>query len=469
MITPLQLAERILTILPYPPNRQQSQLIEVLSAFCTRQDCDNTIFLLNGYAGTGKTSLISALVNALEEFNIKSVLMAPTGRAAKVLTKFSHHKAYTIHRYIYRIDEVTGQFGSIKENKNRKGTVYIVDESSMIDVNDNETKTINILDDLLQFVYSGENSHLIFLGDPAQLPPVGQTVATSLYTALRHRFFHVIRAGLTTTVRQAEGSGILYNATGLRKAMVQENLSLPKINMVDFADVKVVEREDLANEIEKSYHVYGIDETIIITRSNLRAKEYNVAVRKIILERKGMLSKGDILMISKNNYYWSTKVKGIEFIANGEGAIVEEIISTQEFASMKFADVILSFPDHDGLRIEAKVNLTSLMTEGATLSQNDLNRLALAAMDNGIVSSHELSDDIKIKALRTDPYYNALQVKYGYAVTCHKAQGGQWDCVFIDLGFVCEEMNLLDLYRWLYTAITRATKIVYLINPTMFM
>lgn len=463
-MTALQLEEAILAHLPYTPTRQQEQLVGALSYFCTDDNLQSTVFLLNGYAGTGKTSLTAALVQALSDFKVKTVLLAPTGRAAKVFGNFSSHTAYTIHRYIYRTDPDSGQFTALKENKARRGTVFIVDESSMIDTADNEQRTLNLLDDLLQFVYSGDNCRLIFLGDTAQLPPVGNAESRPLQQALRERFFHVWRAILTSTVRQAAHSGILYNATWLRKAMMKEEIPKPKIFFENFKDVIPVTPTDLAESIEDSYRRYGMEETIIITRSNHRAVDYNIAVRTKILEKASLLSVGDMLMVAKNNYFWTNKVRGMEFIANGELAIVDTIKGHEEFGGMQFADVSLTFPDHPDITIEAKVNISSLISDAPALSREQMHRLGMACIDNPERYAPGTPDDIRVSGLRTDPYYNALQVKYGYAVTCHKAQGGQWKSVFIDIGFIPEGSDIKEFYRWLYTAITRATTIVHIIG-----
>lgn len=464
-MTDIELAGRITANLHYTPNRQQEQLIAALADYCSRQDLKDTIFILNGYAGTGKTSLTGALVNALSEFNIRSVLLAPTGRAAKVFGGYSRHAAFTIHRHIYRNDLLSGRFGELKENKCKPGTVFIVDESSMIDTSDNADENINLLDDLLQFVFTGEDCRLIFLGDTAQLPPVSPNPPEPLHKVLKNRHFSVIRAILTNTVRQASGSGILYNATWMRKAMAKDPLPLPQLYLSQFEDVDAVTGEELAEEVEKSYRGYGVEETIIITRSNRRAVDYNMAVRNLILEKTSMLTAGEILMVAKNNYFWTSKQKGLDFIANGDIAVVNRIISEEEFSGMSFATVELTFPDHDGKTVEAMINLACLVSDATALSSTELQRLAMACIDNPEVYPPGTPDSIRIKGLRTDPYYNALQVKYGYAITCHKAQGGQWASVFIDMGYIPEESQGMEFYRWLYTATTRATRELHFINP----
>lgn len=461
------LRESILSHLPYTPNAQQSQLIDVLARFVVDDDLQSTVFMLNGYAGTGKTSLTAALVNALEDFGIKAVLLAPTGRAAKVFGNFSHHPAYTIHRHIYRSDLESGSFTSIKENKARNGTIFIVDESSMIDTSDNMSRTINLLDDLLQFVYSGHNTRLIFLGDPAQLPPVNSAADEGLYKALRRRFFHVIRAVLTSTVRQSAHSGILYNATWLRRAMHKDIMPAPKIFVSMFDDVDVVEGADLADELQKCYSRYGMEETIIITRSNKRAVDYNIAVRNTLLEYTRLLSRGDMVMVAKNNYFWTKKVKGLEFIANGDMGVIEKVNGWEEFAGMEFADVELCFPDHDDITIEAKANISGLVSDAPALSNDQMRNLTLACMDNPEVYAPGTPDTARVVGLRNDPFYNALQLKYGYAVTCHKAQGGQWKAVFIDMGFLPDDSGNKEFYRWLYTAVTRASEKLYFVNPSL--
>lgn len=464
-MTEALLREHILAHLPYTPTPQQDKLIDALAHFLCDPTMQSTIFMLNGYAGTGKTSLTGAMVNALADFKIKCILLAPTGRAAKVFGAFSGHKASTIHRHIYASDITTGRFNALKENKAKPGTVFIVDESSMIDTTDNEAETINLLDDLIHFVYSVDNCRLIFLGDTAQLPPVSDNAPTPLHLALRQRHFHTLRATLTATVRQASDSGILYNATWMRKAMQREILPLPRLFLNRFDDVNQVDGNDLAETIERCYRHYGIDQTIIITRSNKRAVDYNMAVRNLILERTSMLTSGDILMVAKNNYFWTTGVKGLDFIANGDMAIVDRIIGIERFAGMDFAQVQLTFPDHDDITVEAKINLACLVSDAPALSSAEMHKLSMACIDNPDVYPPGTPDSVRIRGLRNDPYYNALQVKYGYAVTCHKAQGGQWDAVFIDIGYVPEEAQGIEFYRWLYTATTRATKELYFINP----
>ena len=464
MIDVAKLEEAIHSNLPYTANHQQLQLIGILSRFCILPEYQDKIFILNGYAGTGKTSLTSALVNSLESFGVKCVLLAPTGRAAKVFGSFSRHKAYTIHRFIYRFDPLSGQFGSIKENRAKAGTVFLVDEASMIDTADNESKAMNLLDDLLQFVYTGNNCRLIFLGDTAQLPPVGNESASSLHKALRDRHFHVLRAVLTSTVRQAADSGILYNATWLRKSMEKEHIPLPKIFAEQFEDVQIISGEELPDLLQRAYSIYGKEQSIIITRANKRAVDYNMAVRNIILEYTSLISKGDILMIAKNNYFWSAKVKGLEFIANGDMAVVEKIYGEETLGEFRFADVELSFPDHDDIRIEAKINLSSLLSDSPALSNAEMRALSMACLES--MGAFSAGTQVNAAAmLRNDPLYNALQVKYGYAITCHKAQGGQWNAVFLDIGFVPEDIDRHEFYRWLYTAVTRASKELYIINP----
>ena len=461
-----ELATGIITNLPYTPNSQQSALIGALAAFCAGEVDQNSVFLLNGYAGTGKTSVMGALVKALGDFNRQSVLLAPTGRAAKVFGRFARHPAYTIHRHIYRTDFETGRFNSLKENKAKRGTLFIVDEASMISGVDNDNEGLNLLDDLISFVYSGDNCRLILLGDTAQLPPVGSAISKAMQPKhLKSYGLHVLRVVLTATVRQSAMSGILFNATWLRRAMQQEKLPEPKLFLERFNDARAVGGEDLIDELSRSYSKNGIEDTIVITRSNRRAVQYNMAIRNQLLERDELLSVGDIIMVAKNNYFWSKSVKGLDFIANGDMAIVEKILSTERLGSNNFSDVVLSFPDHDGVTIEAKVNLDCLTSETPSLSSEEMSRLYQACLDNPDRYPAGTPDSIRIRGLRTDPYFNALQIKYGYAVTCHKAQGGQWKSVFVDVGNVGLDTADIEFYRWLYTATTRAEKNIWYINP----
>lgn len=465
-MTTQEFARQVLHNLPYVPNDQQVQLIAALSHFCSRNTPSDSVFMLNGYAGTGKTSLTGALVKTLSQVGIPSVLLAPTGRAAKVFASYSGHPAYTIHRMIYRSSS-SGAFTSITavaENRFR-GAVFIIDEASMIGSASDSGN--NLLEDLIHYVYSGEGCRMILLGDVAQLPPVGCEESPALSVKeLRSYGLRVTRAMLTQTARQAESSGILYNATWLRRAMRAVQLPAPRVIVDAFEDVSIVSSIDLPEEMSKSYAQDGEAETILITRSNWRAVKFNQAIRAEILYREEILSVGERLLISKNNYFWSKNVKGLDFIANGDVATVTRVYGTEPMWGMYFADVALHFDDHD-IDLDAKVFLSSLTAESPGLPPERFNEFYNSMLRDPNRFAPETSLSARQSALKKDPYVNALQVKYAYAVTCHKAQGGQWRNVYVDLAQIPPEAQGLDFYRWLYTAETRATGHLYFIDPTL--
>ena len=448
----------------YKPTEEQENAIVMLSDFLLKPEND-TIFLLKGYAGTGKTSLIGAFVKALSEFGVKFVLMAPTGRAAKV---FSHHagvSAYTIHKKIYRQQSYAEDRFSLNKNLH-KNTVFIVDEASMISNTGYSGNTFGsgrLLDDLIQYVYSGDSCRLILVGDNAQLPPVGEEESPALYSEmLRGYGCDVVERLLTEVVRQSGRMGILYNATKLRMQIVTDDIyDLPRFNVKDFPDVRVIPGNELIEAINTCYDKAGLDETMIICRSNKRANLYNNGIRNSILYREDELNSGDVLMVTKNNYYWTEDCKEMDFIANGDIAVVRRVRRIREMYGFRFADVVLTFPDHNDIELELKVLLDTLHSDAPSLSKDDSDKLFNTIMEDysDIANKNE-----RIKKLKEDAYYNALQVKYAYAVTCHKAQGGQWQRVFIDQGYMTEDMLSPDYYRWLYTAITRATDTLYLVN-----
>ncbi len=463
MMDVMDFARLVLDNLPYNPTSQQVELIAALSRFCSSHTPSDTVFLLNGYAGTGKTSLCAALVKSLNMVGIGTVLLAPTGRAAKVFSRFASHPAYTIHRRIYSV----GGNGVISPRDLRPAanrsvnTVFIVDEASMIGA---DSTSGNLLQNLIHYVYSGVNCRLILLGDTAQLPPVGCDESPAMSVkALRAEGLRVSRAVLTATVRQASGSGILYNATRLRRAMLREELPPPSLIATPFDDVITVDGEELEDMLAGSYSADGTGDTILITRSNMRATRFNLAIRSRILGYEEELCKGDLLLVGKNNYFWNREVKGLDFIANGDVAVVERLHGTETRYGFRFADVRLRLPDRD-ITVECKIVLDTLTNDAATLSREEMR-----CMYENIISgdSGALSDATKAANAMKSPYFNALQVKYGYAVTCHKAQGGQWRNVYVDLGYIPPESIGLEFYRWLYTAVTRTTSCLYLVNPSV--
>lgn len=459
----LQFAQIVHDNLPYKPTSQQVALIAALSRFCSARTPSDTVFLLNGYAGTGKTSLCAALVKSLNMVGIGTVLLAPTGRAAKVFSRFAGHPAYTIHRRIYSVggNGITSP-RDIRPAENRSvNTVFIVDEASMIGA---DSGSGNLLEHLIHYVYSGVNCRLILLGDTAQLPPVGCDESPAMSAKVLHaEGLRVTRAVLTATVRQASDSGILYNATWLRRAMRLDELPAPVMTATPFSDVSVVDGEELEDSINEAYSLDGVGETILVTRSNMRATAFNLAIRSRILGYEEELCRDDRLLVGKNNYYWTKDVKGIDFIANGDAAVVERVIGTESRYGFRFADVRLRLPDRE-ISIDCKIILDTLVNDAATLSRQEMTDLfeRIAADDNPSVSAATRAAN----AMKS-PYLNALQVKYGYAVTCHKAQGGQWRNVYVDLGYIPPESMGMEFYRWLYTAVTRATSRLYLVNPSI--
>lgn len=433
---------------------------------------DRRVFLLCGYAGTGKTSLVAALVKTMEQLERRTVLLAPTGRAAKVFSSYSGRAAYTIHKWIYRQKSIlNGSAFTLMENR-AVNTLFIVDEASMI-ANEGASNFGSgaLLDDLVEFVYSGRGCSLLLLGDTAQLPPVGEELSPALSsTYLRSMFLNVSAVELTQVMRQLDGSGILQNATMLRHIIAGGGGALlPQIKLKGFADICRVQGEELIEAIESAYNSVGIDETIILCRSNKRANIYNEGIRRRILYREEELNRGDVLMIVKNNYYWreelgkqdKTILEKIDFIANGDTAEIVYVGSAEEMYGFRFADVTLSFTDYEDCELDVKIMLDTLTSESPSLTRNESETLFAAVWED---YPEIRSKRKRMEEVRKNPYYNALQVKYGYAVTCHKAQGGQWKRVFIDQGYVTPDMAGPDYYRWLYTAFTRASEKLYLVN-----
>lgn len=474
-------AAEVLTALPYSANDQQVAVVAAMSRFIMAPAHTELAFILNGYAGTGKTSLTGALVRVLESHGRKAVLLAPTGRAAKVFSANSgNHPAFTIHRKIY-----SHAFGAVREqsgppvpaeNKLRNA-VFIVDEASMIGTADE--RGYSLLEDLVQYVYSGEGCRLILMGDTAQLPPVGQDSSPAMNPdTLRRMGVKVSRATLTETARQAADSGILFNATRLRKVMSKITslpdgapAPVPQLKVNGLPDVTVVDGEDLPEIVTGAYDRDGLDQTIFITRSNRRAAEYNAGLRASVLYREEQLTRGDLLIVARNHYFTGKKPRGVDFVANGDIVTVERVLGTEYRYGMHFADVTLSFPppadapdDTDPIAFDAKIMLDTIAAEYAVLPRDGWEKLYY-----GIMEDNERFGDLPVEQryaqLRTDPYWNALQVKYAYAVTCHKAQGGQWANVFVDLSYIPADALGMTLYRWLYTAVTRAKSHLYLISP----
>lgn len=446
----------------------QRNVIGMVADFLLSRDKDG-VCLLRGYAGTGKTSILGALVRTLAELKRKAVLMAPTGRAAKVFSLTAGHPAFTIHKRIYRQKAFTGEDAQFMQNVNLlKHTLFIVDEASMISGahgNGGMFGTGCLLDDLIQFVYSGEGCRLMLVGDSAQLPPVGEDLSPALSAeALEGYGLRVWEGELTQVVRQQDESGVLWNATRLRRFIsTDEYFELPQIRLQGFPDVRRVPGDELIETLEACYSRVGTDQTIVVTRSNKRANIYNNGIRARILGREEELTGGDQLLVAKNNYYWAEAQKcgSFDFVANGDVAVVRRFRRERQLYGFRFADVLLRFPDYDDCEMEATVLLDTLQSEAPALTREQGDRLFHAVEEDyaDVPTKRE-----RMKKIKTDPYFNALQVKYAYAVTCHKAQGGQWQKVFVDQGYMTEDMLTPDYFRWLYTAFTRATETLYLVN-----
>ncbi len=459
----MRFGTEVLASLPYDPNDGQMLLITAFAHFLLYSP-QQTVFLLKGYAGTGKTSMTGALVKTMSQNGMKAVLMAPTGRAAKVFTEYSGHTAYTIHRKIYR-QQSYGQNNFLLAENKHTNTVFIVDEASMISNSSGDYSvfgTGRLLDDLISYVYSGQGCRLMLIGDTAQLPPVGQSESPALSnTVLEGYQLAVYEVFLHEIARQVQTSGIIHNATMLRNIMSSGLLAAPTLQLKEFNDITTVTGEFLMEQLSDCYDRDGQNETIIITRSNKRAVLFNSGVRNSILYREDQLVCGDMLLVAKNNYFWSQDYDAIDFIANGDIIEVKRVWGEiEDRYGLHFANVTVEFPDHNHLEMDTKIILDCLFsdTPALTVAQSEL-------LFNGVMG--ELTGDkrTRFKALKKHPYFNALQVKYAYAVTCHKAQGGQWQNVFIDMGGIMPDaLSSLDFLRWLYTAITRARRQVYLIN-----
>ncbi|MBQ3688267.1 MAG: ATP-binding domain-containing protein [Bacteroidales bacterium] len=449
----------------FQPTSDQMSAIDNLCRYVFESQ-EESIFLLCGYAGTGKTSLISSFVKTLSGFRVKTRLMAPTGRAAKVFSGFSSHRALTIHKSIYR--QKSGIDGVFQLDRNlNSDTFFIVDEASMISSGGGEFSVFGsgrLLDDLIHYVFSGHNCRLILIGDTAQLPPVGSTLSPALdKRELECYGKTVFYSSLSEVLRQSSESGILFNATLLRQ-QIQESFSgeilKPKFQLKKFPDIERISGGDLLEKLETSYDRNGIFDTLVITRSNKNANIYNNGIRSRIFYREESVTVGDLLMVVKNNYFYAKGLENMDFIANGDFAEVIRVGKEQSLYGFHFLNLDLRFNDLDGLEISVKIIKESLASESASLSEKESNALYQAVLEDYTGMSKK---DI-YKEMRENEYFNALQVKFAYAVTCHKSQGGQWKNVFIDQGYLTDEMLDREYLRWLYTALTRATEKIYLVN-----
>ena len=469
------LYEDITREFPFEPTHEQAVAMSRLAAFVTDEG-QRRAFILKGYAGTGKTAIISSLVRTLVKCRRKVVLMAPTGRAAKVFSNTSGFAACTIHKKIYRQKSILDA-GSFQLDRNMlENAVFMVDEASMIS-NEGLSGTMfgsgRLLDDLISYVFSGRNCSLLMLGDQAQLPPVGEHESPGLSAEMIRGYgVEVSEFCLENVMRQEHESGILYNATQLRNYTIDCTIAAGfRFKLDGFKDVVKISGSDLIETLSTCYSRDGIDETMVLCRSNKRAIVYNNGIRSTILDREDELSRGDSIMIVKNNYYWTEKLLADEgadsyanlpsFIANGDIAVIRRVRRQRELYGFRFEDAILSVPDYDDLEMDVTLLLDTLHSESPSLTRDEGDRLFNSVMEDYAEIS---SKKKKMELLRENPHYNALQIKYAYAVTCHKAQGGQWKNIFIDQGYIPEEGRDEDYYRWLYTALTRATQTVDLVN-----
>ena len=459
------LSRQIRQNFPHTPTNEQLFALNILADFLLSAN-ENSALLLKGYAGTGKTSLVGALVKTMSGLKQKSVLLAPAGRAAKVLSNYAGQQAFTIHKKIYRQDAFSNDLSAFHPSDNlHKDTLFIVDEASMISnqgIDSHYFGSGRLLDDLIHYVYSGENCRLMLMGDTAQLPPVMQVESPALQADILKGYnLQVDEIQLTEVVRQDLNSGILYNATLLRDSLRNNRVEIyPKLTVKGFADIQMINGSELIEAISNAYSKDGLDDTIVISRSNKRANIYNNGIRNQILYREEELSTGDRLMIVKNNYFWTRNNKEIDFIANGEIVQVLRVRNESHLYGFRFCDVTVRFQDYD-MELDIKILLDTLQTEAPALPKELNDKLFYTILEDYQDISTKSG---KMKKMKENPHYNVVQVKYAYAITCHKAQGGQWKNVFLDIGYMTEEMLGENFYRWLYTAMTRATDRLYLVN-----
>lgn len=449
--------------LGFEPTTCQSSLFASLASFIT-EDSQSDLMLINGYAGTGKTSSLSSLVKVLKEFSKTFTLMAPTGRAAKVLSGYTGYKALTIHKQIYRQRSMKDGIGlfSLNVNKN-KNTFFIVDEASLISSAYGDSSVFGsgrLLDDLVEYVRSNTGNKLILIGDSAQLPPVGEQISNALSLEYLKMYGSVEYSELKEVVRQAKDSGILYNATIIREMIERGENTFPQLVTDGFDDIENITGADLIEMISTSYDRWGIDESLVLCRSNKKANRYNQGIRAKILYREEKINQGDKLMVVKNCYQFLEDVEDLDFIANGDVAELVKIGDYQERYGLNFAQATLRFADYNDVEIKAKIILDTLESETASLS-SEQNRIFFTEVMEDY--AHIANKRKRMAAVREDPFYNALQVKHANAITCHKSQGGQWKSIFIDNPFWKGDISTEDL-KWLYTAITRAVDKVYFVN-----
>ena len=461
-----ELVYQILQDFGFEPTQDQRNALHIFARFMTDRS-ENAAMILRGSAGTGKTSLAGAIVRAVNRLRIKVSLLAPTGRAAKVFSLNAGLAASTIHRKIYREKAFNGADGQFQLNNNMfRDMLFMVDEASMISLSQSNTTfgSGRLLDDLVQYVYSsGANCRLLLIGDKAQLPPVGEQESPALRAdVLKAYGLQVYECDLDEVLRQSQHSGILWNATAIREMITYNTATkLPQIHLKGFADISIVQGNELIESLASSYSAVGMDETMVITRSNKRANIFNQGIRNTILGREEELTTGDLVMVVKNKYLEKDRSTDISFIANGDHAVVRRVRNIRELYGFRFADVALEFPDYNNTELDTVVVLDTLTTEAPALTHEQNDKLFQSVMEDYADVPRKAD---RMKQLREDEYFNAMQIKFGYAVTCHKAQGGQWAHIYLDQGYMTDEMLTPDYIHWLYTAFTRATEHLYLVN-----
>ncbi|PDP82663.1 ATP-dependent DNA helicase [Prevotella intermedia] len=461
-----ELVYQILQDFGFEPTQDQRNALHIFARFMTDRS-ENAAMILRGSAGTGKTSLAGAIVRAVNRLRIKVSLLAPTGRAAKVFSLNAGLAASTIHRKIYREKAFNGADGQFQLNNNMfRDMLFMVDEASMISLSQSNTTfgSGRLLDDLVQYVYSsGANCRLLLIGDKAQLPPVGEQESPALRAdVLKAYGLQVYECDLNEVLRQSQHSGILWNATAIREMITYNTATqLPQIHLKGFADISIVQGNELIESLASSYSAVGMDETMVITRSNKRANIFNQGIRNTILGREEELTTGDLVMVVKNKYLEKDRSTDISFIANGDHAVVRRVRNIRELYGFRFADVALEFPDYNNTELDTVVVLDTLTKEAPALTHEQNDKLFQSVMEDYADVPRKAD---RMKQLREDEYFNAMQIKFGYAVTCHKAQGGQWAHIYLDQGYMTDEMLTPDYIHWLYTAFTRATEHLYLVN-----
>jgi ATP-dependent exoDNAse (exonuclease V) alpha subunit len=459
-------SDQIRKAFPHEPTGQQLELFDRLDTFLLSDNGDEC-FILKGYAGTGKTTVLGALVKALKYYNYKSVLLAPTGRAAKVITNYSGRKAFTIHKRIYRKKSALNIDDAFRLADNvATDTLFIVDEASMISDESAGNMRETLLRDLVSYVYNTKNCKLMLVGDTAQLPPVGADNSPALDISLMKKTFAVdiFSFELTDVLRQGKDSGILHNVTAMRNIIRKGKADAPRIVTKGYKDVFRMTGERLEEGLNYAYNKYGHDGTLIVCRSNKNANLYNQQIRGRILLREEEITGGDQIMVVRNNYFWlqAQEEGSTGFIANGDIARIKKVRRFEDMYGFRFADVQLEFIDYaEDPVLDCKILLDTLYSEAPALQPTEQKRFFLEVMKD---YDHIANRKAKLDELKLNPYYNALQIKFAYAVTCHKAQGGQWDAVFVDQGYLTEEMINMDFLRWFYTACTRASKELFLVN-----